>query len=401
MNEWLQALEPRAGARVEGVLVTVASGKGSTPRDAGVKMLVTATGSHGTIGGGELEFQAMGIARDLLARDAGSAAQRFALGADFGQNCGGAAHLVFERVDAETPWVREVARLHRAGTPCVMVMPTGTGSAGRMVVSAASVWGSLAGGAGDADVVAEARRMLGDREHLSKVTGRFAAGPLPNPSPASGRGAPPVRAEDVPITPHQSGTAPDTPLPPRGGGAGGEGAASEDGGLLFDPILPSDFRIVLFGAGHVGKALAHVLGVLSCEVTWADSRAHEFPAQVPANVRVVVTDRPLDLIAEAIPGTFFLTMTHSHASDFAIVEAILSRGDFAYCGMIGSSTKRRSFENGLAKHGVAREALARFTCPIGLAGIDGKEPGAIAIAVAAQLLNVHEASRNARVATTA
>jgi len=83
-------------------------------------------------------------------------------------------------------------------------------------------------------------------------------------------------------------------------------------------------------------------------------------------------------------------MTHSHALDFELVETILRRGDFAYCGMIGSATKRRTFENGLTKHGVAPAALARFTCPIGIAGITGKEPGAIAIAVAAELLQLRE-----------
>ena len=58
--------------------------------------------------------------------------------------------------------------------------------------------------------------------------------------------------------------------------------------------------------------------------------------------------------------------------------------------MIGSQTKRRTFENGLAKHGVLADRLARLTCPIGIAGIKGKEPGTIAVAVTAQLLEHRE-----------
>jgi xanthine dehydrogenase accessory factor len=131
-----------------------------------------------------------------------------------------------------------------------------------------------------------------------------------------------------------------------------------------------------------------VLGTLACRVTWVDSRAAEFSSEVPDNVRVALTDAPVAEVSAARPGSCFLVMTHSHALDLELVEAILKRGDFAYCGMIGSQTKRRTFENGLAKRGVPPEALARFTCPIGIASIKGKEPGSIAVGVAAQLLEL-------------
>jgi len=81
-------------------------------------------------------------------------------------------------------------------------------------------------------------------------------------------------------------------------------------------------------------------------------------------------------------------MTHSHSLDFALAERILARGDFRYFGLIGSATKRRRFEQRLAERGVARAALARMTCPIGIDGIDSKEPAAIAVAVAAELLQL-------------
>jgi xanthine dehydrogenase accessory factor len=82
-------------------------------------------------------------------------------------------------------------------------------------------------------------------------------------------------------------------------------------------------------------------------------------------------------------------MTHSHALDLELVAALLKRGDFAYCGMIGSATKRRTFEKGLGKLGVSPATIGRLTCPIGIPGIKGKEPGTIAVAVAAQLLELH------------
>jgi len=159
---------------------------------------------------------------------------------------------------------------------------------------------------------------------------------------------------------------------------------------LFERIRPSEFNVALFGAGHVGRALVRVLGTLPCSVTWVDSRASEFPREAPPNVRITLAPRPLEEVARARPGSHFIVMTHSHALDFELVEAILKRGDFAYCGMIGSRTKRETVEKGLAKHGVSPAALARFTCPVGIASIKGKEPGTIAVAVAAQLLEVRE-----------
>jgi xanthine dehydrogenase accessory factor len=81
-------------------------------------------------------------------------------------------------------------------------------------------------------------------------------------------------------------------------------------------------------------------------------------------------------------------MTHSHALDFDLGEAILARGDFCYFGLIGSRTKRRSFEQRLARRGVDAGILARMTCPIGVPGVHGKEPEVIAVAVAAQLLQL-------------
>jgi xanthine dehydrogenase accessory factor len=110
-------------------------------------------------------------------------------------------------------------------------------------------------------------------------------------------------------------------------------------------------------------------------------------------VTVVPTDAPEDEVRRAARGSMFLVMTHSHALDLELTAAILARGDFAYFGLIGSTSKRAQFEHKLAARGVSRAALSRMTCPIGAAGIRSKAPGAIAVAVAAELLQLRE--RNA------
>ena len=78
----------------------------------------------------------------------------------------------------------------------------------------------------------------------------------------------------------------------------------------------------------------------------------------------------------------------SRALDFRIVEAALRRDDLGFLGLIGSQTKRARFRNRYAQRGIPAATLDRMTCPIGVPGIDGKEPDVIAVAVVAQLLQL-------------
>ncbi|MCW5636901.1 MAG: xanthine dehydrogenase accessory protein XdhC [Rubrivivax sp.] len=157
------------------------------------------------------------------------------------------------------------------------------------------------------------------------------------------------------------------------------------------------FFLQLYGAGHVGRAIVALLAGLPCRVQWIDERESEFPrddaAGRPPHVERVCVE-PVDAeVAVAPPGAFYLVLTHSHDLDLAITQAILRRGDFGFFGLIGSRTKRRRFEHRLAERGIAAETLARMTCPIGVPGIEGKEPEVIAVAVVAQLLQAAAAKR--------
>ena len=155
------------------------------------------------------------------------------------------------------------------------------------------------------------------------------------------------------------------------------------------------FHLQLHGAGHVGRAIATLLATLAVAVDWFDERDEEFPVTTalgspwPARIRRISADTIEAEVRHAPPGAFFLVLTHEHALDLRIVEAILGRGDFAFCGLIGSKTKRAKFVRRLEERGLAPAAIARLTCPIGLDGIAGKEPEVIAAAVVAQLLLEH------------
>lgn len=165
---------------------------------------------------------------------------------------------------------------------------------------------------------------------------------------------------------------------------------------LADYIGPAGPVLFLFGAGHVGRAMVAALAPLPCRVTWVDEREDAFPAAVPPNVAVEATDIPEAVAASAPPRASYLVMTHSHALDLRIAEAILARGDALWFGLIGSKTKRAQFDKRLRARGFDEARIGTMACPIGMPGITGKEPAVIAASTCAQLLAVWEAQRAAR-----
>ncbi len=163
-------------------------------------------------------------------------------------------------------------------------------------------------------------------------------------------------------------------------------------GALADGHLLEHFGertrpLMLFGAGHVGRAVMLALAPLPFEVTWVDSRPRVFPAAVPANVTMVRTDHPAAMVANAPTDAFVLVLTHSHALDLEIVQAALEAGCFGYVGLIGSATKRTRFIKRLVEAGIERSRVDRdLVCPIGQSAIRSKTPAAIAAGIAADLL---------------
>jgi xanthine dehydrogenase accessory factor len=166
------------------------------------------------------------------------------------------------------------------------------------------------------------------------------------------------------------------------------------------PKVAPRFHLQLYGAGHVGRAIVSALAPLNVVVDWIDEREEEFPAELalPPQVRKVCVDTIEAEVRHAPRGAYYLVLTHRHDLDLRISEAILQRGDFAFFGLIGSKTKRNRFIHRFERRGIPAGTIARMTCPIGVPGIEGKEPEVIAAAVAAQLLLV-SSRQHAEVAT--
>ncbi len=164
--------------------------------------------------------------------------------------------------------------------------------------------------------------------------------------------------------------------------------------LWQDPLqtLRAQFRIVLFGAGHVGQALINVLATQPCEVHWVDSRRDLYPDTVPSNVVCHHPAHPPRIVSEMPAASYYLVMTHDHALDLDICDHVLARQDVRFLGLIGSATKAARFKRQLRGRGLSPQTLDKLTCPIGIAGINSKLPSSIAIAVTAQLLGLHMAA---------
>ncbi|MEU7905033.1 xanthine dehydrogenase accessory protein XdhC [Actinoplanes sp. NPDC049118] len=172
--------------------------------------------------------------------------------------------------------------------------------------------------------------------------------------------------------------------------------------VLLEP-LPVVPAVAVFGVGHVGLELARILARHDIELHLVDTRPEQLAdarlaalADAVAGVHVhQVAVMPEIVLGELAAGTHVLIMTHDHAEDFALCDAVLRGGEFGSIGLIGSAGKWARFRTRLVAQGHDEAAIARITTPIGLADIRGKEPAAIAVGVAADLLRRFELETDA------
>ena len=159
--------------------------------------------------------------------------------------------------------------------------------------------------------------------------------------------------------------------------------AAEASALLV--ALPKPPRVLLFGAGHVGKALADVLALLGLPVTVTDPRAELLTAErFPAAERRVVPEE--DLSVDAAADDLVVILTHSHALDYAVLRRAMAT-EARYVGLIGSRKKTVLFRERLAADGVDPADIdARLHMPVGLP-IGAETPEEIAVSIAAELID--------------
>ena len=166
-------------------------------------------------------------------------------------------------------------------------------------------------------------------------------------------------------------------------------------GWLVEPVLTPKRQLWLWGAGHVGRAIAAVMAPLpDLSITWVDVALDRFPDAIPLGVTALPAPDLAQAMALAPRDAEHLILTFSHLLDLDICHRALIHG-FLRCGLIGSATKWARFQKRLTELGHSPIEIAKITCPIGQPAL-GKHPQAIALGVAAEFL--HQAQSHAQVA---
>ena len=272
-----------------------------------------------------------------------------------------------------------IAALEREGRAAVVLVAEARGSVPReagaaMLVTPSGAQGTIGGGAVEHRAIGRAREMLaaGSRAH---ETADFPLGPaLDQCCGGHMRLAFAIfAAANLPALRNTSG-----PL------------ALWQGGPLLADEAPGR-SVLIYGAGHVGRALVRALAPLPFALRWVDARLDAFPDAVPHGVETVATPLPEAEARAAPPDALHVVLTHSHALDLEIVTAVLERGAFGFLGLIGSATKKATFLRRLRERGLPESRLARLVCPIGVPGLRDKRPEVIAASTAAQLLQADAA----------
>lgn len=174
----------------------------------------------------------------------------------------------------------------------------------------------------------------------------------------------------------------DGPLTDGGDAVPGR-APGQDGDVFVAPVALPGRPLFLYGAGHIGRALAPHLVALQFDLHWVDIAEDRFPNTLPAGARRVVATDPTVIAAHAPDDAFHLVITHNHALDEAICHRVLSGDGFARLGLIGSATKAARFRSRLGRAGIDDTMLDRLVCPVGMPQITGKHPARVALSIAA------------------
>ena len=156
---------------------------------------------------------------------------------------------------------------------------------------------------------------------------------------------------------------------------------------LFEAFPESKRSVVVFGAGHVGRAVVQVLSECDARIDWVDARAAQFPQRIPGNVQRHLLEQPEMLIESLQADAIVLILTHDHALDYRLLRTLLDETELSSIGMIGSKTKSDRFRARLRRDGIPEQEDARWRCPVGLPAVRGKLPMEVAISIAAEVLS--------------
>jgi xanthine dehydrogenase accessory factor len=156
--------------------------------------------------------------------------------------------------------------------------------------------------------------------------------------------------------------------------------------FFFEVFSCNDWKIAIFGAGHVSQALIPILLPMNCQITWLDPRS-SWLAKLSDHSRLtkVCVANPHEYIQQLDERSFFVLVTQGHATDLPILAEILINRRPSYVGVLGSSQKAKVLQRDLKARGLADEVIQSYFCPMGLP-LGNNTPAEIAVSIAAQLI---------------
>ncbi|BFM48660.1 xanthine dehydrogenase accessory protein XdhC [Marinomonas sp. THO17] len=253
-------------------------------------------------------------------------------------------------------WIQALVEVEKSGQAWVMATVIGTKgsspreSASKMVITAEHSFDTIGGGQLEYAVCQKARAMLEANEGPSHILENF-------------------------------------PLAAKTNQCCG-GAVS----VLLEYFPEPAAKITIFGMGHVATTLVNVLGEMQAKIRWVDSRTSlvqdKKTSDLPSNVTPLVYDSMLEHVEVMTANEIALVMTHDHALDYQLVEALLDRKDCRFIGLIGSQTKAMRFKKRLASASFSKAEIDSVHSPVGIPEVAGKKPFEIAISIAGQIIQL-------------
>ena len=352
---WLSSFKKAIALNNGCVLLTVIETKGSTPCSVGDKIIFSNKQlTFGSIGGGNLEFQALTLAKDLLNKDINAThLEKYPLGATLGQCCGGYVKVMFEsfvnsstQLKKKNSWLETVSDLIEKQQDFVVATiidnQTDKSNSGKKFIYTTNSDKSPSSNDLTSKISAGANNLLST-----------------NDSPT--------------IAQYQNNSE----------------SLIE---VCYEKGNNTELQsVAIFGAGHISRALMPILTKLPIRIYWIDDRAEQFEQYQGDTSQInIICDDFISGLADLPEETYCLVITYSHKMDFDICEKIISRNSFTYLGMIGSRIKGNKFRDRLLQKGYPKETVDKFICPIGAKQKFLKSPTAIAVTIAMDLLNFLE-----------
>ncbi|HJC47364.1 MAG TPA: XdhC family protein [Candidatus Lachnoclostridium pullistercoris] len=335
MKEIFQKIKECLDRGEDAVLVTVAASSGSTPREAGAHMAVTADGlAAGTIGGGAVEYESIKTAEEVL-KTRRSRFREFTLtknqAADIGMICGGTTSVYFQYISPENgPARRMLDRILKAldqDRDCWMILDLTDEAEWKMRLFP--------------EESAEEEISDGVKRCLGRKAGLF----------------------------------------------------REEGRLYYGELLAQAGTVYVFGGGHVAQELVPLLAHLEFRCVVMDDREEFSNASVfPQAAETITGDMgQIDRYMTVTGRDYVCIMTRGHQFDYLVLRQALKCRP-RYIGVMGSRTKIRATKERLREDGFSEEEIESCRMPIGTA-ICAETPGEIAVSVAGELISVRAAER--------